>query len=86
MVLAARFSVGKGASSGEGAAPGGAARALGPAGPRLGFAPTPGSNTWARDKKNEDGRVTLILLDDLGRASVVKDAQAAELRAFLAAA
>jgi 3-dehydroquinate synthetase len=51
-----------------------------------GFAPDTWLEYMARDKKNEDGRVTLILLDDLGRASVVKDAAAGELRAFLAAA
>ena len=50
-----------------------------------GFAPDTWLEYMGRDKKNEDGRVTLILLDDLGRASVVKDAQAGELRAFLAA-
>jgi 3-dehydroquinate synthase len=36
-----------------------------------------------RDKKNEGGRITLILLDALGRAAVVKDAPARELEAFL---
>lgn len=51
-----------------------------------GFPPDIWLEYMGRDKKNEDGRVTLILLDDLGRASVVKDAQAAELRSFLAAA
>jgi 3-dehydroquinate synthase len=47
-------------------------------------------DTWleymGRDKKNESGRITLILLDALGRASVVKDAPAARLEQFLAAA
>jgi 3-dehydroquinate synthase len=38
-----------------------------------------------RDKKNEGGRVTLILLDRLGKASVVKDAPAATLERFVAA-
>jgi 3-dehydroquinate synthase len=38
-----------------------------------------------RDKKNEAGRVTLILLDALGHASVVKDAPAEPLERFLAA-
>lgn len=46
--------------------------------------------TWleymGRDKKNERGRITLILLDALGQASVVKDAPAKELEAFLAQA
>ena len=39
-----------------------------------------------RDKKNEAGRITLVLLDRLGAAAVVKDAPGAELEAFLAAA
>ena len=46
--------------------------------------------TWltfmGRDKKNEGGRITLILLDALGRAAVVKDAPVETLEAFLAAA
>jgi 3-dehydroquinate synthetase len=36
-----------------------------------------------RDKKNESGRITLILLDALGRGAIVKDTPADELRAFL---
>jgi 3-dehydroquinate synthase len=36
-----------------------------------------------RDKKNEGGRVTLILLDRLGHASVVKDTPAPELERFV---
>mgnify|MGYP001793937977 CR=1 FL=1 len=47
-------------------------------------------DTWLtfmwRDKKNEGGRITLILLDALGRAAVVKDAPGEALGAFLAAA
>jgi 3-dehydroquinate synthase len=39
-----------------------------------------------RDKKNESGRVTLILLEALGRGTVVKDTPPGELRAFLAEA
>ena len=39
-----------------------------------------------RDKKNVGGRITLILLDALGRAAIVKDAPQASLEAFLAAA
>jgi 3-dehydroquinate synthase len=39
-----------------------------------------------RDKKSQGGRVTLILLDALGKASIVKDTPPAELEAFLAAA
>lgn len=37
-----------------------------------------------RDKKNEAGRVTLILLERLGRASIIKDAPPAALESFLA--
>ena len=37
-----------------------------------------------RDKKNEGGRITLILLEQLGQAAIVKDAPGAELEAFLA--
>jgi 3-dehydroquinate synthase len=36
-----------------------------------------------RDKKNEGGRVTLILLDALGRAAIVKDTPARALEEFL---
>ena len=47
-------------------------------------------DTWleymGRDKKNEDGRITLVLLDALGDARVVKDAPVRDLREFLAAA
>ena len=39
-----------------------------------------------RDKKNESGRITLILLDGLGRAAIVKDAPQEPLERFLAAA
>ncbi|HZZ92566.1 MAG TPA: 3-dehydroquinate synthase [Usitatibacter sp.] len=39
-----------------------------------------------RDKKNEAGRITLILLDRLGRASIVKDAPPEPLERFLAGA
>ena len=43
--------------------------------------------TWleymGRDKKNEDGRITLVLLQALGDARVVKDAPVRELREFL---
>ena len=39
-----------------------------------------------RDKKNQDGRITLILLEALGRATIVKDTPRAELEAFLASA
>ena len=39
-----------------------------------------------RDKKNEGGRITLILLDALGRAAIVKDAPARALEEFLEAA
>jgi 3-dehydroquinate synthase len=47
-------------------------------------------DTWleymGRDKKNEDGRITLVLLDRLGRGAVVGDTPERELRDFLAAA
>jgi len=39
-----------------------------------------------RDKKNEAGRVTLILLERLGRAAIVKDAPPRALEEFLASA
>ena len=39
-----------------------------------------------RDKKNQGGRVTLILLEALGRAAIVKDTRPEELEAFLGAA
>jgi 3-dehydroquinate synthase len=39
-----------------------------------------------RDKKNEAGRVTLVLLDGLGRGAIVKDAPQRALEEFLAAA
>ena len=43
--------------------------------------------TWleymGRDKKNEGGGITLILLEALGRAAVVRDTPAAELEGFL---
>jgi 3-dehydroquinate synthase len=39
-----------------------------------------------RDKKNEGGRITLILLDALGAGAVMKDAPSRELETFLAAA
>jgi 3-dehydroquinate synthase len=44
--------------------------------------------TWleymGRDKKNEGGRITLILLDGLGRGAVVKDTPQPALEGFLA--
>jgi 3-dehydroquinate synthase len=44
-------------------------------------------DTWleymGRDKKNEGGRITLILLDALGRGAVVKDAPETALRELL---
>ena len=56
---------------------------------RLPVSPPPfPRETWleymGRDKKNEGGRITLILLEALGRAAVVRDAPARELEAFLA--
>ena len=45
------------------------------------------ADTWldfmGRDKKNEGGRLTLILLDALGRASVARNTDSAQLRAFV---
>ena len=49
------------------------------------FAPDRWLEFMGRDKKNEGGRVTLILLEDLGNAAVVKDAPESALRDFLAA-
>jgi 3-dehydroquinate synthase len=52
-------------------------------------APRMAADRWlelmGRDKKNQDGRITLILLDSLGRARIVKDTPPHELRAFLQA-
>jgi 3-dehydroquinate synthase len=57
---------------------------------RLGLpvrAPRIARNTWleymGRDKKNVGGRITLVLLDRLGSAAVVKDAPDAALAEFL---
>ena len=57
---------------------------------RLGLpvkAPTLPLATWlelmGRDKKNEDGRITLILLEELGRAAIVKDTPARALEELL---
>ena len=52
--------------------------------PRM--APQAWLEAMGRDKKNESGRITLILLDALGRASIEKAAPVGELEAFLAAA
>jgi 3-dehydroquinate synthase len=50
--------------------------------------PAIASDVWleymGRDKKNEDGRITLILLEALGRASIVKDTPAEEIERFVA--
>ena len=50
------------------------------------FAPEVWLSFMGRDKKNEAGRITLILLDALGRGAIVRDTPAEELRAFLAKA
>ena len=84
MVMAGRFSARLGripASSAERLAI--AVKGLGlPADP-----PKIGVPTWlelmGRDKKNVDGRITLILLEALGHAVVAKDAPLRELEAFL---
>jgi len=49
-----------------------------------GFAPDIWLEYMGRDKKNEDGRITLVLLDRLGRGAVVKDTPVRALREFLA--
>jgi len=86
MVLAARFS----ASEGRLDAP--SAERLAALLARLGLPVKPPAMTparWlefmARDKKNQQGRITLVLLEALGRAVIVKDARAEALEAFLAA-
>ena len=87
MVLAANFSVRQGRLAAADAA------RLERAVARLGLPVKPPAfppDTWlefmGRDKKNEGGAITLVLLDRLGAARVVKDAPVAELRQFLAAA
>jgi 3-dehydroquinate synthase len=87
MVLAARFS----ASQGHLDAP--AAERLAALLARLGLPVKPPAMTpgrWlefmARDKKNQHGRITLILLEALGRAVIVKDARAEALERFRATA
>jgi 3-dehydroquinate synthase len=40
-------------------------------------------DAMGRDKKNESGRITLILLDRLGAAAIERNAPAGELEAFL---
>jgi len=87
MVLAARFSAQQG-RIGEGDA-----MRLSRVLERLGLPIAPpkfASNVWleymGRDKKNEGGRITLILLDALGTGVVVKDSSARALETFLSAA
>lgn len=87
MVLAARFSVL------QGRMPEGEAERLERLLARLGLpvrAPRFPPETWleymGRDKKNEGGAITLVLLDRLGAARVVKDAPVDALRRYLAAA
>jgi 3-dehydroquinate synthase len=87
MVLAARF------SARQGRIPPAAADRLAAMIERLGLPSAPPKlavQAWlehmGRDKKNVDGRITLILLEDLGRAAIVKDAPVRELESFLAAA
>jgi 3-dehydroquinate synthase len=85
MVLAARFSVRLGRlAEGDAARLTALLERL-----RLPVAPPPiPGDTWleymGRDKKNEAGRITLILLDALGRATIAKDAPERELEDFLA--
>jgi len=87
MVLAARF------SARQGRIPAAAAERLVAVMNKLGLpvdAPEMSPERWleymGRDKKNRDGRVTLILLDALGTASIVNDTPSSELRAFLSKA
>ena len=87
MVLAARFS----ASQGRLDPP--AVERLAALLARLGLpvkppamAPARWLEFMARDKKNQQGRITLILLEALGRAIIVRDARAEALETFLAAA
>ena len=87
MVLAARFSVR------QGRIPAADAERLERLLQRMGLpvrAPAFPLDTWleymGRDKKNEDERVTLILLERLGAAVVAKDAPEKQLREFLPAA
>jgi len=51
--------------------------------------PAIGVDDWlthmGRDKKNEEGRVTLILLDALGKAAIVRDTPAAAIRKVVSA-
>jgi 3-dehydroquinate synthase len=84
MVLAARF------SARQGRIPSSAAERLVAVMHKLGLpvdAPKMSPERWlefmGRDKKNRDGRVTLILLDALGAASIVKDTPSGEIFAFL---
>jgi 3-dehydroquinate synthase len=85
MVLAARW------SAQQGRIPAGDADRLEALLERLGLpvhAPAIAPETWleymGRDKKNEGGKITLVLLDGLGRAVVARDTPADRLRAFLA--
>jgi 3-dehydroquinate synthase len=87
MALAARFSVR------QGRIPAADAERLERLLERMGLpvrAPAFPLDTWleymGRDKKNENGRITLILLERLGHAIVARDAQEKELREFLPAA
>ena len=87
MVMAARFSARQGRISDA------AADRLAGVVERLGLPVAPPKfdpHAWldlmGRDKKNVDGRITLILLEELGRAAVVRDAPVRDLEAFLATA
>jgi len=87
MALAARF------SAAQGRIPSADAERLAALLARLGLPakpPTIARDVWleymGRDKKNERGRITLVLLDRLGRGAIVKDAPPAALEDFLASA
>jgi 3-dehydroquinate synthase len=85
MILAARL------SARQGRIPMSAADRLARLLERLGLPTSPpalAASHWLefmdRDKKNRDGRITLVLLEELGRATVVADTPRAELEDFLA--
>jgi 3-dehydroquinate synthase len=87
MVLAARFSASRGPLDAR------AAERLAALLARLGLpvkppamAPARWLEFMARDKKNQQGRITLILLEALGRAVIARDVRAEALEAFLAVA
>jgi 3-dehydroquinate synthase len=86
MALAARFSVRAGRIAEKDASRLiGVLRKLGLEVEAPRFAPDVWLSYMGRDKKNEAGRITLILLDALGRGAIVRDTPPEDLRAFLSA-